>query len=122
MQVLKMDYKNDLFFGDRRYNKIDNSDGTISLEDVTEYRVVGDSFGAGDINKITSAIMGFTSSETIFGEDGSITEIDSYNNKKLTVFNDDGSITETLYDEENNQLGSKTTTFNDDGSISEVVV
>ena len=55
LQVLKMDYKNDLFFGDRRYNKIDNSDGTISLEDVTEYRVVGDSFGAGDMIEIRNS-------------------------------------------------------------------
>lgn len=122
MQVLKMDYKNDLYFGDRRYNKIDNSDGTISLEDVTEYRVLGDSFGAGDINKITSAIMGFVSSETTFASDGSIVETDSYGNKKLTVFNNDGSITETLFDSEDNQLGVKNTVFNSDGSISEVVV
>lgn len=121
MQVLKMDYKNDLFDGERKYNIRNNPDGTVSFEDKTEYSVLGDMFGAGDINKITSTIMGFVGSTTVFNDDGSITETDNYNNKKITIFNDDGSITEKLYNSSNNLLRTKKTIFNEDGSISEVI-
>ena len=34
----------------RRYRMYENTDGTIELEDVTEYSQVGDEFGAGQIN------------------------------------------------------------------------
>ena len=34
----------------RRYRVYENTDGTIELEDVTEYSQVGDEFGAGQIN------------------------------------------------------------------------
>lgn len=34
----------------RKYNMLSNSDGTVSLEDVTEYSQNGDNFGASDIN------------------------------------------------------------------------
>lgn len=36
----------------RKYNLIQNDDGTVSFEDVTVYLQVGDSFGAADINAI----------------------------------------------------------------------
>lgn len=117
-----MDYKNDLFFGKRRYNMISNSDGTVSLEDVTVYQQVGDSFGAGDMNKLASVANGFEAKTTVFNEDGSITEVDSNGYIKKTVFNEDGSIAETIEDADGNILATKTTTFNEDGSISEVVI
>lgn len=40
----------------RKYNITNNADGTKSLEDVTEYIVKGDKFGAGDINATNAAV------------------------------------------------------------------
>ena len=119
---VKMDYKDDIFFGKRRYNTINNSDGTISLDDVTEYRQEGDTFGAGDMNTLAAAVNGFEAKHTDFPPDGSVVETDASGNTKRTVFNDDGSITETLTDSDGNVIATKTTTFNDDGSIDEEVV
>lgn len=47
---LKTDYKNDMFSGKRKYQVTQNSDGTISLDDVTTYTQQGDVFSASDIN------------------------------------------------------------------------
>ena len=118
----KMDYKDDIFFGKRRYNIINNSDGTISLDDVTEYRQEGDTFGAGDMNKLAAAINGFEAKTIRKNSDGSIDEIDSAGNKKHTAREADGSITTTLYDANEVQIAQKTTRRNDDGSISVEVV
>lgn len=53
MGTLRTDYTDDILAesNDRRkYIRIDNEDGTFSLNDVTEYENIGDSFGAVDIN------------------------------------------------------------------------
>ena len=42
--------------GKRRYNLIQNDDGTYSLEDVTEYTQTGSDFGAGQINATNQAV------------------------------------------------------------------
>lgn len=47
---LKTDYKNDMFSGKRKYQVTQNTDGTISLDDVTVYEQQGDVFSADDIN------------------------------------------------------------------------
>lgn len=57
--ALKTDYKEDILASGntrRKYNMITNDDGTVSLEDVTDYTQVGDSFGAGDINVTNNMI------------------------------------------------------------------
>lgn len=51
--ALKTDYKDYEFQqGEtlRRYRMIENDDGTISLEDVTQYEVIGDDYSANDAN------------------------------------------------------------------------
>ena len=52
--ALKEDYLDDILDtsvnAQRKYRMITNADGTISLEDVTEYSQNGDNFGAFDIN------------------------------------------------------------------------
>lgn len=51
--ALKTDYKEDILASGntrRKYNMINNDDGTVSFEDVTEYEQTGDTFGAGDVN------------------------------------------------------------------------
>lgn len=54
--ALKENYKNDSFDGVRKYQMIQNDDGTVSFVDVTSYTVEGDLFGADDINSTNKAI------------------------------------------------------------------
>lgn len=54
--VLKTDYKDDAYEGKRKYLLIENSDGTYSLDDVTDYKVVGDFFNSYDINTTNEAV------------------------------------------------------------------
>ncbi|MFT4146433.1 MAG: hypothetical protein QM644_18475 [Mobilitalea sp.] len=51
---MKNNYKNDVFTGNRKYQMVDNGDGTFSFVDVTVYSQVGDTFAALDINNITT--------------------------------------------------------------------
>lgn len=63
---LKTDYKDYILDTmkntTRKFNMINNPDGTVSFEDVSEYSQTGDSFGANDINNITKAIGANTKS------------------------------------------------------------
>lgn len=56
MEKFRTDYKNDKLLvaenTKRKYKVTENSDGTVSLEDVTSYEVKGDSFGADEVNAI----------------------------------------------------------------------
>lgn len=60
MADLKTNYKDDVLDisknTKRKYNAVQNSDGTISLEDVTEYTQKGDDFGAADINATNAKV------------------------------------------------------------------
>ena len=53
---LKTNYKNDMFSGKRKYQMTENSDGTISLDDVTNYEQIGDVFSADDINDTNAEV------------------------------------------------------------------
>lgn len=53
---VKTTYKNDMFAGPRKYKVTQNDDGTISLEDVTEYTQDGDILSAEDMNNFGKAI------------------------------------------------------------------
>lgn len=58
--VLPTDFKDDILAesmsGKRRYRIIQNADGTVSLDDVTDYEQVGSTFGAKQVNDISSAV------------------------------------------------------------------
>ncbi len=58
--VLPVNFQDDILNssmgGKRRYNVINNPDGTISLEDVTEYDQVGSDFGQAQINATNMAV------------------------------------------------------------------
>lgn len=62
--ALKTDYKDDVLDTSvntrRKYNMIQNDDGTVSLEDVTTYLQVGDSFGAQEINDLVGRVLTVT--------------------------------------------------------------
>ena len=49
-QNLKTDYQDYTFVGNKKFNMINNPDGTFSFEDVTNYEIEGDDFGSNDIN------------------------------------------------------------------------
>lgn len=57
MADLRTDYKDDLLNAEanelRKYQMIQNDDGTVSFVDVTVYLQVGDSFGAKNINELS---------------------------------------------------------------------
>ena len=53
---LKTDYKDAMFPGKRKYRMVQNEDGTVSFDDVTEYTQQGDRFGAKDINDTNTAV------------------------------------------------------------------
>ena len=60
MADLRTDYKDDVLNINtnerRKYRMINNADGTISFEDVTDYMQNGDGFGATDVNTITERV------------------------------------------------------------------
>lgn len=56
-ELLRTDYKDAVWDGLKKYTEIKNSDGTISLRDVTTYSVYEEAFfGAKDANKINTAV------------------------------------------------------------------
>ena len=63
--MLKTDYKNDKFEGKRRYQMTENADGTISFDDGTVYKEIGDIFNADDVNQINDTVN--VNTETISG-------------------------------------------------------
>ena len=98
---------------------------TLTLVSGTTYDLVampGTITSAGtEVNRTAlMALQGFCANETVFNEDGSITETNADLDTKVTVFNPDGSITETFTSE--GISIAKQTTFNADGSISEVMI
>lgn len=54
--ALKTNYKDDAFSGERKYQMRNNSDGTVSFIDVTNYSQQGDVFSAGDINTTNAKV------------------------------------------------------------------
>ena len=58
--VLPTDFKDDVLAesmsGKRRYRIIQNADGTVSLDDVTDYEQGGSVFGAKQVNDMSSAV------------------------------------------------------------------
>lgn len=80
MVNLKTNYQDDVLDsamnGKRRYNLINNPDGTVSFEDVTDYTQIGDDFSAKDLNGIAEEVNdklnksgGKMSGKMVFDED-----------------------------------------------------
>lgn len=125
MIVLPTNAVDDDFEGSRKWNQAINEDGTYTMTDATEYKTKGTEFGALEMNNMNAAIMGFTTSEAVFNDDGSIEETDAYGKKKKTTFTTGESgeqiIQEMLFDENGSMLANKTTTISKDGkTITEV--
>mgnify|MGYP000432559539 CR=1 FL=1 len=66
---LKTDYKNDIFTGKRKYQITNNADGTVSLDDVTDYVQEGDILSADDVNAINKAVNELQTGSDSFQEE-----------------------------------------------------
>lgn len=59
-EKLRTTFKDDILRSGqtRKYNMTQNSDGTVSFEDVTDYAQIGDSYGASQINQLNETVNG----------------------------------------------------------------
>lgn len=101
----------------RKYNMIQNADGTVSFEDATVYSQVGDTFGAADVNAIQGRMFASDGTEFRFGvnenheygyiieKDGADTVIPFRSHRKYVTYrtfsnsNADASIDICIYDD-----------------------
>lgn len=127
---LKTDYKDDILaVGNlRKYQMIQNNDGTVSFQDVTQYEQTGDVFGAGDINRTNQAVNEkFDSGDVV---DPMETTVPGFAADALAVknqFNEQNKkIPNMLYGKiENTNLagyGAKNVTINFENTFSEIPV
>ena len=100
--------------------KITHEDGTsefVTVEMADEPLAEGT-----PLNRATCmALQGFHGNNTIFNEDGSITETNEDGETLVTSFGEDGSILEVFTNAQGLKIGKKTT-FPEDGSIHEEMV
>lgn len=82
MAALPTNYKEDIFQGNRKYQIVENGDGTVSFIDVTEYSQEGDTFGAAQINEIDTKLNAHDAS--INSHTSSISSLDSSMNTANT--------------------------------------
>ena len=54
--MLKTNYKNDVYSGQRKYTITENEDNTVSFSDATPYSQVGDSFGVSKLNEVNEIL------------------------------------------------------------------
>lgn len=74
---LKINYK-DAQYKVKKFNISNNTDGTVTLADATEYTVEGDSFGAKDINNTNERINQITHSWLVAVDAGGWSESEPY--------------------------------------------
>lgn len=67
MEKLRTDYEDAVFQGLRKYRKIDNSDGTVSFRDVTDYTTEGSFFRAEDVNATNEAVNAAQKKDSVDG-------------------------------------------------------
>lgn len=115
-QELPVDFKDDVLqaemAGKRKYRIIQNEDGTISLEDVTNYSQIGSNFGAAqmnatnlavnesfDKNKVIDSLVDIVANEAtgyaagalaVRELNGNLLELQSYHDKKTLASTDLG--------------------------------
>ena len=67
--MFRTDFKNDKLLiaenAKRKFRVIENEDGTVSFDDVTEYEVRGDHFGADQVNAIHQRLNGLIASDEL---------------------------------------------------------
>ena len=111
--TLLVDFQDDIMNssmdGKRRYKMINNSDGTISLEDATTYDQVGSNFGAAQLNATNQAVNAAADAGKIIDDLDAINNVtqegymagalalkqvnDSLEEQPQFVYDEDGKIT-----------------------------
>lgn len=103
MSLLKEDYKEPEFRGEKEYTMDDNGDGTVSFNDVTEYRIPGDYIRSADINATNTQINSLmtTYSRWISAHSALKTNFQDaqFSGKKIFRMVDNGDGTVSLTDE-----------------------
>ena len=73
--ALRTDYKNTIIDTSvnarQKFNMISNADGTVSFEDVTTYKQIGDAFDAADINETNEDVNNHQLTLTAYTKDNS---------------------------------------------------
>lgn len=64
--ALKINYKDDVFEGNRKYTLIQGEGGKYEIIDSTNYTVQGDTFGAKDLNAITKTLNALQEVRQVF--------------------------------------------------------
>ena len=94
MAELKTNYVDDVLDSSknqlRKYQQIQNDDGTVSFVDVTEYSTTGTSFGAKDINDTNAAVNELNNSLEKIGF------YNSANGKEVSVPNSKDTVIQSL--------------------------
>ena len=75
----------------RKYQQIQNDDGTVSFVDVTEYTQVGTSFGAKDIND-TNAAINYVNGKLTKKDFSNAVDLSSYSKNNKYIASDDGYV------------------------------
>ena len=108
----------------RKYNMIQNADGTVSFNDVTTYMQNGDTYGSNDVNETNEAVNALNNSlnttnsnmkkiKTYVGTDGKLHFVDATGADSVLPFNNvkTQSKNTAAYDLSSNQQISISLTF-----------
>lgn len=113
-EILPVDFKDDIMSeameGRRRYRIIQNSDGTVSFEDATEYEQLGSEFGQGQINKTNQAVNESLDKGRVID---SLEEIASNSETGYVM----GALAGKKINQNVSDLNSELSALNDDGAI-----
>lgn len=113
-EILPVDFKDDIMNetmeGRRRYRIIQNSDGTVSFEDATEYDQLGSEFGQGQINKTNQAVNESLDKGRVID---SLEEIISNSETGYVM----GALAGKKINQNVSDLNSELSALNDDGAI-----
>lgn len=105
-EKLKTEYKDIVWRGLKKYNQINNDDGTVSFEDRTEYTYKDESFfGAKDANKMNEA-MNYIMAKLENGTNLYSEFLDFFNSQKALFLNSKDGVLSELNETSKNQLQS----------------
>lgn len=63
--MLKTDFKDAMYDGQRKYRITQNPDGTVSMADATTYTQEGDKFGANEVNETNAVVNKILTQRTL---------------------------------------------------------
>lgn len=95
---LKTNYQDQTYIGQKKYRMIENGDGTVSFEDVTQYTNIGDKLHGADLNNMNTILKDLTSVKlnNIVQDEIKMSTIrdtsTNTNRKKVQIKDSDGNI------------------------------